>query len=92
VDRRARHRPANLLSEPATFDTVRENTRSSMKPIEALQFAGRVRALKDSGASLEAATVPGREGALRSDQDDTHVSYWVPDARKLPAVLKQTLR
>ena len=83
---------ANLLSDPATLDAVREHTQSSMRPLEALQLAGRVRALKNSGASLEAATVPGREGAPRSGREDAQSSYWIPDARKLPTVLKETVR
>lgn len=84
--------PSNLLSDPATLDSVREHTQSSMSPIETLQLVGRVRALKDSGAGLEAATVPGREGASRSGREDAKSSYWIPDARKLPAVLKETVR
>jgi polyisoprenyl-teichoic acid--peptidoglycan teichoic acid transferase len=84
--------PANLLSHPATLDAMREHAETNMGSAELIQLTGRVRALKDSGASLEVATVPGRKGAAYPNQDDTQNSYWIPDARRLPGVVKETVR
>lgn len=84
--------PANLLSHPATLNAVRKNTESNISAMEAIQLAGRVEASRDSGASLEAATVPGREGTASQRQDDEQRSYWVPDARKLEDVLAETVQ
>lgn len=84
--------PANLLSDPATLNAVREHTESNISLTEAIQLAARVKASRDSGASLKAATVPGRKGAADPDQDDTQNSYWIPNSRKLEPALVETVR
>lgn len=83
--------PANLLSDPFTLNTMREHTESNISLAEAVQLAGRLKASRDSGADLETATVPGREGAAPPSLDGTHDGYWLPDYRKLKVVLEETV-
>jgi len=85
--------PANLVSDPATVAAVFEHTDTNMSPVETLQVVGRVRASKDSGIPLQTGTIPGREMPVRGPQEDSRAAtYWEPDAGKLPAVLKETVR
>jgi LCP family protein required for cell wall assembly len=83
----------NLLSEPDTVKTVLENAQTNMNSLEAIQLAGRLRALKESDDPIEARMIPGREsGAVGTSQEDAPGDYLVPDARKLPDTLAETLR
>lgn len=83
--------PSNLLSNPATLPTVLEHTQTNMGLAEAVQLANRIRALEDSGATIETGTVPGREETAHSEQDDAQDVYWVLDAQELPNVLEKTV-
>jgi LCP family protein required for cell wall assembly len=82
--------PSNLLTNPSTLNVVLENTETNMSGVQVVQLAGRVRTLKDSGATMETGTVPGEEEAAQ--QEGVRVNHWVPDARKLSDVLEKTVR
>jgi len=84
--------PSNLLTNPSTLNTVSENVETNMSSVQMVQLAGRVRKLKDSGAPLKTGTVPGREEMASAQRADAPVYNWVPDARKLPDVLDETVR
>ncbi len=84
----------SLLSEPNTVRTLVRNADTNMSIVEAIQLASRLRALQASGESIEARVAPGQmngaartaRGAARGDD------YWVPDTRRLPGVLEETLQ
>ena len=84
--------PSNLLSNPATLPTVLKHTQTNMSSVETVQLANRLRALDDSDAPIETGTVPGREETANSEQDNTQLFYWVPDAQELPKVLEKTVQ
>lgn len=85
--------PRNLLSDPATLDVVLENAQTNISPPEAIQLARHVGALKNSGGAIEARVVPGREAAAAGTAlGDRPGGYWVPDGRRLPDALGDTLR
>jgi LCP family protein required for cell wall assembly len=85
--------PRNLLSNPATLNAVLENAQTNINAVEAIQLTGRLRALKDSGNPIESRIVPGQEARSASiARGDASGDYWVPDVRKLPDVLDETLR
>jgi polyisoprenyl-teichoic acid--peptidoglycan teichoic acid transferase len=85
-------RPSNLLSNPATLPTVLKHTQTNMGSVKTVQLANRIRALEDSDAPIETGTVPAREETAHSEQDDTQLVYWVPDAQELPKVLEKTVQ
>jgi LCP family protein required for cell wall assembly len=83
----------NLLSEPSTVKTLLENAETNMNTLEAVQLAGRLRELEDSDDPIEARVVPRQEaGAAGTARGGAPGDYWVPDARRLPDALEETLR
>lgn len=76
--------PRTLVSNPTTLTTVLAYTETNLSAPEAFQLANRLRVLEDSGMSIQAGAVSGREvgadGALEPDEDE------------LQAVLKETVR
>jgi len=83
----------NLLSKPTTLNVVLENAQTNMSTLEAIQLASRLRELEDSDDPVEARVVPRQEAsASGTARGDAPGDYWVPDARKLPEALEETLR
>jgi LCP family protein required for cell wall assembly len=82
--------PTSLLSNPNTLETLLQHVETNMGTVEVVQLAARAKALNDSGVSTETGMLPGRLGATYPGQNNAQNRYWIPDTRKLPAVLKET--
>ncbi len=80
----------NLLSNPTTLNALLDHSQSNIRSLEAIQFASRIRSLKNSGASVHAQVIPGQEEVTDSRQGYSTRNHWVPDAAKLRDALKGT--
>lgn len=76
--------PGNLISNPTTLTTVLEYTDTNLTVPEALQLAGRLRALEDSGTGVQEGVVPGQQTGPQAELQ--------PDEDEMRAVLEETLR
>lgn len=76
--------PRTVLSNPTTLTTVLANTETNLSAPEALQLMTRLKALEDSGMSVRAGVVPGREA-------ETDAGL-VPEEKGLQSVLEETMR
>jgi LCP family protein required for cell wall assembly len=82
----------NLLSNPTTLNALLDHSQSNISGLEAIQFASRLRGLKNSGASVHAQVIPGQEEVADSRQGYSTGDHWVPDAAKLRDALRGTFR
>lgn len=82
----------NLLSNPTVLNALRDHSQTNISGPEAIQFASRLRALKNSGASMQAQVIPGQEEVANARREDTTRDHWVPDTAKLQDVLKETFQ
>lgn len=76
--------PRNLASDPTTLKSVLAYTETNLSAFEAFQLANRLRVLEDSGKSLQAGVVSGREVGADAALE--------PDQQELQAVLEETVR
>ena len=76
--------PRTLLSNPTTLTTILSYTETNLSAPEALQLANRLRVLEESGMSVQAGVVPGREAETDAGLE--------PDKEELQAVLEETVR
>lgn len=76
--------PRTLMSNPTTLTNVLEYTETNLSAPEAFQLANRLRVLEESGTSVQAGVIPGREVVPGAGLE--------PDEGELQAVLQETLR
>lgn len=76
--------PGTLISDPTTLTTVFAYTETNLSAPEALQLANRLRVLENSGMSVQAGVVPGRETETDAGLE--------PDEKELQVVLEETVK